>query len=96
MLSDRRMCIQIARIINSNCEFSTITWQAMSSIQNDPMCYKRNVHNTFLYIAPILEQTELIIIFDNIITSNPPGPLSAAALDSPLVEDPAAHAQQEA
>jgi hypothetical protein len=94
MLSDRRTCILIARIVNSNCEFSTITWQAMSSFQNDPMCYKRNVHNTFLYRAPILEQTELNIIFDNIITSNPPGPLSAA-LGSPLVEDPAAHAQQE-
>jgi hypothetical protein len=67
----------------------------MSSIQNHQFKPKGNVHNTFLYIAPILEQTELIIIFDNIITSNPPGPLSAAALDSPLVEDPA-HAQQEA
>ena len=43
----------------------------MSEIQNDPMCYKRDVYNTFLNRAPILEQTELNIIFDNIITSNP-------------------------
>jgi hypothetical protein len=58
------------------------------------MCYKRDVYNTFLNRAPILEQTELNIIFDNIITSNPVAQLSAAALQAPLEE--AADVLQEA